>query len=293
MILFRHLSLQLLLLLFCSIFLVQLLLAVPLIAEYRLNWLNRRLSDIHSFLSMVPLSESEQHFSKLVDIYSIKDKDNNVLLQKEAIPTIDASFDLLESSFFQSIHDTVFTLVSFDNRTIEVTDFHAFIVIMDEKPLWDDLIAFVQWISILNAIFLVLVSTISYFIIQRIFLSPLQNIQHSLVSFQPDSSEDADNIIHIIQETPRQDELGVIQNQLAYMQSTVYTALRQKQRLSTLGTAVAKIHHDLSNILQTAVLLSGRLTDISDPEVKRISPKLVRALDRAAELCEQNPLLCS
>src|SRR5262249_27627888 len=57
-----------------------------------------------------------------------------------------------------------------------------------------------------------------------------------------------------------------------------------KTRLATLGLAVAKIQHDLRNILSTAQIASDRLADSKDPVVQRVTPRLVGALDRAIAL---------
>jgi signal transduction histidine kinase len=51
-----------------------------------------------------------------------------------------------------------------------------------------------------------------------------------------------------------------------------------------LGLAVAKIQHDLRNILSSAQIASDRLAAIDDPVVKRVTPRLVDALDRAVAL---------
>ncbi len=71
------------------------------------------------------------------------------------------------------------------------------------------------------------------------------------------------------------------------MQTRVRAALRQRSHLAALGEAVAKINHDLRNMLATARLVSERLAQSPDPEVKRASPKLERAIDRAVALCSQ------
>ncbi|MDP6108947.1 MAG: HAMP domain-containing sensor histidine kinase, partial [Rhodospirillales bacterium] len=51
--------------------------------------------------------------------------------------------------------------------------------------------------------------------------------------------------------------------------------------------AVAKVNHDLRNSLSTAMLVSDRLADIDDPEVKKITPRLYTAIDKAVVLCSQ------
>jgi signal transduction histidine kinase len=48
---------------------------------------------------------------------------------------------------------------------------------------------------------------------------------------------------------------------------------------------VTKINHDLRNILATARLVTDGLTASAAPEVRRILPRLIDAIDRAVALC--------
>jgi signal transduction histidine kinase len=52
------------------------------------------------------------------------------------------------------------------------------------------------------------------------------------------------------------------------------------------GGAVAKISHDLRNILTTAQLFADRLEGSADPTVARSMPKLMNSISRAVSLCE-------
>ena len=81
-------------------------------------------------------------------------------------------------------------------------------------------------------------------------------------------------------------ELHEAEIALASLQSELSAALRQRQRLAQLGEAVAKVSHDLRNILSTVQLLSDRLEESDDPAVKRLAPKLVRSVSRAVALSE-------
>jgi signal transduction histidine kinase len=56
--------------------------------------------------------------------------------------------------------------------------------------------------------------------------------------------------------------------------------------LAALGLAVAKISHELRNMLASAQLLSDRLADLPDPLAKRLAPKLIATLDRAIRFCQ-------
>jgi signal transduction histidine kinase len=63
--------------------------------------------------------------------------------------------------------------------------------------------------------------------------------------------------------------------------------LGQRARLAALGTAVTKINHDLRNILATARLVTDGLTTSAAPEVKKVAPRLIEAIDRAIALCSR------
>jgi len=68
------------------------------------------------------------------------------------------------------------------------------------------------------------------------------------------------------------------------MQTDLRVALKSKARLAALGEAVAKINHDLRNMLTSAQIASERLAQSGDPRVAQALPRLERALDRAVTL---------
>ena len=63
-------------------------------------------------------------------------------------------------------------------------------------------------------------------------------------------------------------------------------ALRQHQRLADIGEGVAKINHDLRNILAATLLVADQLEQSEDPSVKRASPIIIRATEQGAQLCQ-------
>mgnify|MGYP001029464504 CR=1 FL=1 len=122
-----------------------------------------------------------------------------------------------------------------------------------------------------------------YFSLQWLLVRPMRRITGGMARFQ----EDPEDETRIIVPAARADELGIAERQLAVMQRDVRAALVQKQRLATLGAAVAKINHDLRNSLATAMLVHDRLADIDDPEVQKVTPRLFAAIDAAVGLCRQ------
>jgi signal transduction histidine kinase len=88
----------------------------------------------------------------------------------------------------------------------------------------------------------------------------------------------------IVAASNRRDEIGIAERELAAMQRDIYASLQQKARLAALGAAVAKIQHDLRNILSSAQLASDRLSAVADPVVQRLAPRLVASIDHAVAL---------
>ena len=68
------------------------------------------------------------------------------------------------------------------------------------------------------------------------------------------------------------------------MQADLRVALTSRARLADLGEAVAKINHDLRNMLTSAQIASERMAASGDPKVAQALPRLERALDRAITL---------
>ena len=82
----------------------------------------------------------------------------------------------------------------------------------------------------------------------------------------------------------RRDEVGRAEVELDRMQADLRAALSSRARLAALGEAVAKINHDLRNMLTSAQIASERLAALGDPKVSQALPRLERALDRAVRL---------
>jgi signal transduction histidine kinase len=81
-------------------------------------------------------------------------------------------------------------------------------------------------------------------------------------------------------------ELREAEEALLKLQTELTHALKQKERLAQLGGAVAKVSHDLRNILTSAQLFTDRIEESDDPLVRRLAPKLVGSITRAVSLCE-------
>ncbi|MEQ1755288.1 MAG: HAMP domain-containing sensor histidine kinase [Micropepsaceae bacterium] len=153
-------------------------------------------------------------------------------------------------------------------------------IMVDEAPIRDDLITFSERLFGLALVIAFFTSGLVFTSLYFLFVQPMKRVSQSMVSFQ-ERPEDAQRIIV---PSDRADEIGQAERVLATMQTELRQALQQREHLAALGAAVAKIQHDLRNILATAQLASDRLANSNDPTVKALAPRLMQSIDRAITL---------
>ena len=119
-----------------------------------------------------------------------------------------------------------------------------------------------------------------YLSLNFFLVRPMQRITVSMERFRANPDDPAARIAV----SHRRDEVGRAEGELDRMQADLRAALKSRARLAALGEAVAKINHDLRNMLTSARIASERLALSGDPSVAAALPRLERALDRAAAL---------
>ena len=133
------------------------------------------------------------------------------------------------------------------------------------------------WLSLLISIG---TGALVYLSLNIFLVRPMQRITLAMERFRADPE---DPHAHI-EPSGRRDEVGRAEIELNRMQAEVTAAFASRSRLAALGEAVAKINHDLRNMLTSAQLAFERLSMSVDPSVASALPRLERALDRAARL---------
>ena len=117
--------------------------------------------------------------------------------------------------------------------------------------------------------------TLNFFLVR-----PMQRITYAMERFRADPDDPQARVPL----SGRRDEVGRAEAELDRMQADLRVALNSRARLAALGEAVAKINHDLKNMLTSAQIASERLAALKDPKVRQALPRLERALDRAVTL---------
>ena len=295
----RSLSARLLVLTIFFVMLAEVFIFAPSIARFRLTWFEERIAAAH--LATLALEttpermvskELESELLSHVRAYGVilqKPGSKVLMLSTKMPPRIDATIDLRKNTFFGLIGDAFAVLFRNQNRVLRVmgpspqTKNVIVEVVLDEAPLREVMFDYGKRIMNLSIGISVFTAMLVYFSLYWLMVVPMRRITGSMVAFR----EDPNDPRAAIAVGTRGDEIGTAERELATMQSRLRSALKQRQHLAALGEAVAKINHDLRNMLTTAQLVSDRLAGSDDPEVKRASPTLVRALDRAVSLCTE------
>jgi len=297
--LFTGLSARLLVLTVFFVMVSEVLIYAPSIGRFRHTYLEERIAAAHlaSLALEVPPDNvvSEQLGMELLDhagshgIVLRRPGSKSLMLAGGRPPDVAQTYDLRAETFFDAIGEAFATLARKENRFIQVIGVSPKApdtivqTVIDEGELSKAMFEFSTRILQLSIFISLITAGLVYVTLQWIFVRPMRAITASMVSFR----EDPEDARRLIRPSRRTDEIGVAERELAEMQTGLRSALQQRARLAALGTAVAKINHDLRNILATAQLVSDHLGTSEDPKVKRVAPTLLGAIDRAIKLCSQ------
>jgi signal transduction histidine kinase/membrane protein DedA with SNARE-associated domain len=155
-------------------------------------------------------------------------------------------------------------------------------IVVEEAPLKSDLTAYMLRLLGVSALVSVIAGVLVYLTLNAFLVRPMQRITRAMERFRA-RPEDP---LARLKLSGRRDEIGRAEAELDRMQEDLRTALQSRARLAALGEAVAKINHDLRNMLSSAQLVTERLARSGDPGVNQALPRLERALDRAVRLAE-------
>ena len=294
----KSLSARLLILTAFFVMLGEVLIFVPSVARFRMTYFENRLSAGYLATLAAEASPDGQLDQRLTDRLlarvgalgvALHRSDGTVLrLESAAPPRADFTIDLGHPNILLAIRGSFRTLLGDGDRVLrvlgpEATGRETVEVLLDEAPLRAELWDFGIRILKLSMVLSLISAALVYLSLQWLMVRPMQRITANMIEFRNDPEDAA----RVVTASRRSDEIGVAERELAMLQKTVRDALGQRARLAALGTAVTKINHDLRNILATARLVTDGLSASAAPDVRRIAPRLMDAIDRAVALCTQ------
>lgn len=295
--LIRSLSGRLLLLTAAFVVLAEALIFAPSIADFRVTYLKERLerAQIASLALLATpddmvTPELEAELLKTAEVLNIvlrRDEARELILAAPMPRPVDATYDLREADGMELARDAVMTLLRTDDRVIRVIGLpvhgggDAIEATLDEGMLHRAMVVYAARILAISAVISVLAGALIWLSLRRFVVRPMTRVIENMRRF----AEDPEDPSRVIRPDSGIAEIAEAERTLAGLETELRAALRQKARLAAMGEALAKVSHDLRNLLTTAQLLADRLEGSADPRVARAAPKIIRSLDRAAALC--------
>ena len=295
--LLRRLNTKLLLLTIGFVMLAEVLIFVPSVANFRLNWLQGRLNTAATVSSLLfdekiaptqPLVKSDILMALGVKAIIIRAEGRSEIAIMNDMPDrIDEETDLDTVTALESMMDAYQTFANGGKRTIMFTGVvgskdRSVDVVVDEAPLLHDMLIYSRNVAVLSLLISIFTAALVFLALGQLVLRPVLRMTEAMSAF----ALAPENRANIIAPSHRDDELGIAEQNLATMQGALTDALGERKHLANLGLAVSKINHDMRNLLTSAQLISDRLAGAKDPMVARLAPKLVGALDRAVRYSE-------
>lgn len=275
----------------------EILIYVPSVANFRNTWLGERIAQAKAAAVVLEKASPDALPKAVVDellagiettMIALRiDNMRRLLAVSDMPPMVDFEIDLRARQPLQEIAGAFDTLLFGGNRTIRVVgppprggDFVE--IVISEAGLRAAMIRFSRNILLLSLVISAITAVLVFAALSGLIVRPVKDLARAVSRFRADPS----NARAIHRPSSRDDEFGTLERNVADMQSALQTELRQREHLANLGLAVAKINHDLRNMLAAAQLMADRLGSLPDSNVQRFVPKLLGTLDRAIAFCQ-------
>lgn len=292
--LWRGLSGKLLILTIVFVMLAEVLIFVPSAANFRNVWLQNHL-DTAEAASIVFLDSSEPMLSERAQddllratgslAVVIREGPMARLMAASQMPDeIDRHIDLSNPGPMESISGALAMLFADSEGTYRVfgpmkSRDGKIELVQTNAMLKTALLIYSRNVLLISLAISLITATLVFLTLFFMIVRPIQRISANMTAF----AQEPDNASLILRPSGRADEIGVAEERLSAFESELHKTLRQRQHLADLGLAVSKINHDLRNVLASAQLFTDRISQLPDPTVQRLAPKLLRSINRAID----------
>jgi len=278
--------------------LAEMLLFVPSAALFRQDWLNERAQQaglLAQALTGVPDYEASEilshQFMTDTDVLLMAAKRDGMTELVLGDPPDEMSkmigVDLRDLPRFPSLIDPFRDLSSPGDEILRVTASSPVLgqdalelLIPRDKLRWAllDYLKRIFWLSLFLAI---ITGSFIYWVMAAMIIRPVQQLAEDMTAFR-----EAPERLAKRPKSQRKDEIGQLQREFKDVKQSLRASFRQRERLAGLGLAVAKINHDLRNVLSSALLISDRLSMNSEPKLSDMGERLTRTVERGIGLTE-------
>ena len=295
----KSLSARLLVLTVGFVMLAEIFVFAPSVARYRVDWLKAHLDS--GYLAALALEatpdqmipddlEKELLSNAGIEAVILRRDDRKLLLQRDDMPAkVDHDVDLTTFSILMALYEGLSTLTQPHDRMLRVVgmpsmapDFEIEILV-HEHGLAEDMRNFGWRVMGLSLVISFFTAGLVYFALNRLLVRPMRTLTSDMIRFRENPQDQGSVIVP----DDRDDEIGIARHELANMQHDLQAMLNQRRRLAALGTAATKISHDLRNALATSMLMTEKLAQSEDQEVRAVVPRLLSSMERAVYISEQ------
>ena len=291
---FSGLSIKLIATIMAVILLVEIVVYLPSVANFRASWLDDRLRvgvvaarvlDAVPDVMAVPRNLTDRLLTSAganAIVYRRAGQSQLIELADPVTPDVVVTADMRQRDLMSLIMGALDTLFAGPGRTLRIVgegdiDESLVEILMPERPLRQEILAYSRQIGIVSLAIAAITAAALYLLASYLFIYPVRRLTQNILAFR----QAPENASLVIIPSKRRDEIGIVERELAAMESDLFSMLRQRRHLADLGLAVAKINHDLRNTLTSAQLLSDQVATLDDPKVQRLAPRLVTTLDKA------------
>src|SRR4051794_2786970 len=235
------LSGKLLFLTILFVMVAEILIYVPSVANFRLNWLNDRLAAAHTAAlvldaaprGMVPESLAKQILGSIgARTVAVKMGNERRLLADSNVPVrVEAEVDMRHVPWWSAIYDAFELLLHNEpGDAIRVIGPAPMVkgefleIVLEEAPMRSAMFAFSVSILFLSLVISGITAALVYFTLHYLLVRPMRRITNHMIA----SRADPENPARIIADSGRTAEVGTAEHELAAMQRDLASMLHQQ-----------------------------------------------------------------
>ena len=219
----------------------EVLIYVPSVVNFRRTWLSDRLAAAQ-IAALVLDAATEESLPEELELrllagvgakaIAIRGGGKRSLLAAGDMPsTVSKTVDLRDTSWTTLARDTFEALFDTRNEPLRVVgagmgvDFVE--LILDPQPLRAAMLEFSRNILLVSLLISAITASLLYFVLQWVIVRPVRRLTGNIAEF----SSNPEDASRVIRPTDRADEIGLAEQALAQMETTLSEELRQKRRL--------------------------------------------------------------
>ncbi|HQT46420.1 MAG: hypothetical protein B7X08_02150 [Acidocella sp. 20-63-7] len=295
----RSLSAQVLWLTVGIILLVELVILAPNLGQERQEWLWQRVNQAH--LAAFTMARTDQpkldapvgvallQLAGVESLRLIEPGQQALVLRGGAGRDSVEVVDLAHETRLHSAEQAAMRLLGLGASRVEVVapipqqPGATLDIVADGDALNAYLRGYALHVAALSVIVALVTGLLVFSVLDRLLVRPMRIMTASIVGFRKDPEQAASGDLDWLA-ARGEDEIAIAARELQAMQEALRADLWRNARLAAVGTAVAKISHDLRNILCSALLVADRLQQAADPQAKHAADTLITAVERAVQL---------